>query len=169
MSQRLPSPIRVLNQQAQRVREAHLLDRPAVRIEETRRTDEVRQALGARDRDVEAVAAEEELDVARDLGAARGRHREEDDRRLLSLELVDGADPDPHVGDSLPQAPDVRVVRRDDHHVPLLERPLTMLVHVGRPEKQLELAGDRLRLLGRRLPVALVLDRQEPEPVPERE
>ena len=56
--------------------------------------DQVRQAPGAGDRDVEAVAAEQEPHVAGHVLAGRGRHREEHHGRLLPLELVDGPDPD---------------------------------------------------------------------------
>ena len=62
------------------------------------RADEVREALRPRDRDVEPVAREQEVEPARDVLAARARHRVEDDRRLLALELVDGADPDRRSG-----------------------------------------------------------------------
>ena len=81
-----------------------------------RARDEHGERLRARDRDVEAVAREEELEVARQVVAARGRHREEDDRRLLPLELVDRADPRvrPEPG---AQAAHLRVVRRHDEHV----------------------------------------------------
>ena len=48
----------------------------------------------ARDRNVETIAFEEELDVARHVFAAGGRHRIEDDSRFLPLELVDRADLD---------------------------------------------------------------------------
>ena len=86
------------------------------------RADEVREALRPRDRDVEAVPREQEVEPARDVLAARARHRVEDDRRLLALELVDGADPDAPVGDLLAQAAHLRVVRRDDDDVLVRQR-----------------------------------------------
>jgi hypothetical protein len=61
-------------------------------VEKARVADEYCQALRAGDGDVEAVATEEELDIAGDLLAARGGHREEGDLGLLTLKLVDGAD-----------------------------------------------------------------------------
>ena len=77
-----------------------------------------RQALGAGDGDVEAVARVEELDVARDLRAGGGGHREEDDGRLLALELVDGPDPDLRhatLFEQLADAAYLGVVGGDDH------------------------------------------------------
>src|SRR5438046_216353 len=64
-NQRPPSPPSVapgeLGEAAERVREPHLLDRPAARVEQARARDEVGQALRARDRHVQAVAGEEEV------------------------------------------------------------------------------------------------------------
>ena len=58
-------------------------------FQEPRTGDENRQALRARDGDVQPVAAEEERQIARHVLAARGRQREEHDRRLAALKLVD--------------------------------------------------------------------------------
>ena len=44
-----------LDEAAERVREAHVVDRLAVDVEERRRADEVRKALRARDSDVQSI------------------------------------------------------------------------------------------------------------------
>ena len=114
------------------------------------RADEVREALRPRDRDVQPVPREEEVEPARDVLAARARHRVEDDRRLLALELVHGADADSLVRDLLAQAADVRVVRRDDdRRPPARARARRRSSHVRRAEQPLDLRRDRLRLLRR--------------------
>ena len=51
-----------------------------------------REALSARDGDVETVIVEEEIDTAWRLLTRRARHGVEHDRRLLALEAVDGSD-----------------------------------------------------------------------------
>ena len=79
---------------AERVCEPHVFDRLAVDFEQLRRADEVGEALGARDGDVEAVAGEEKAQSARDVFPARRSGGVEDDARFLSLKLVDGADRD---------------------------------------------------------------------------
>jgi hypothetical protein len=83
---------RNLDEPAERVHEPHLVDRVAADVDQARAADQVREALRARDRDVQAVAREQGLEAARDLGAARARRRVENDRRPLALELVDRAD-----------------------------------------------------------------------------
>ena len=92
---RRPGPLlrlRHLDEPAQRVREPHLRDRAAVHLEQARRAHEIGEAPRARDRDVQPVAREQELEAARDVLAARARQRVEDDLRLLALELVDRPD-----------------------------------------------------------------------------
>jgi hypothetical protein len=76
----------VLDQPTQGVDELHLLDRVTARLQQAGRADKNREALRAGDRDVEAVARKEEREIPRHVLAARGRHREEHDRRLLPLE-----------------------------------------------------------------------------------
>ena len=61
-------------------------------VEQTRAAYQHAGSARARDRDVEAIALEEKLHVARHVVAARRCHRIEDDGGLLALELVDGAD-----------------------------------------------------------------------------
>jgi hypothetical protein len=83
-----------LDERAQRVSQPHLLHRPAIRVQQPRARHQVRQALRSRDRHIEPVAREQEVQPARDVFSCRARHRVEDDRRLLPLELVDRPDPD---------------------------------------------------------------------------
>ena len=73
----------------------HLLDRPAADLEQSRRAHQVRQALRARDRHVQPVPREQELDSAWKILSARRCHREEHNRRLLALELVHRAHTNP--------------------------------------------------------------------------
>src|SRR5919109_4281200 len=82
-----------LHEPAERIYELHLLHRPTFRIKKPRAGDDVGQAARPRDRHVQAVPREEEVEPARDVLAARARHREEGDGRLLALELVHGSDP----------------------------------------------------------------------------
>jgi hypothetical protein len=76
-----------LDEPPEGVREPHLLDRAAVGVQQTRARDQVREALRPRDRHVQAVAREEEVEPARDVVRARARQRI-DHRRLLTLQLV---------------------------------------------------------------------------------
>ena len=83
-----------------------MLDRAAVGIEKT--GEQTRYARHfAREMATFRRFRREEFESAGNVVAARAGHRVEDDRRLLPLELVDGADPDPPVGDVLAQAADV--------------------------------------------------------------
>ena len=70
-----------LDEPAERVRELQVLDGAAVDLEQPRRAGDVREALRARDGDVQSVARHQEVEPARDVLAARRRHRVEDDRR----------------------------------------------------------------------------------------
>ena len=65
---------------------------------------------------------------------ARGRHREEDDRRLLPLELVDRADADAR--QPLGQQPHLRVVGRDDDHVARAARDESARLDLGRDRRR---------------------------------
>src|SRR4029079_6037275 len=71
LHQRTRLGIGELDEPAERVREADLRDRATVHLEKPRTRDEVRQAARAGDRDVQAVAREQELDPARNVLAAR--------------------------------------------------------------------------------------------------
>ena len=64
------------------------------RVEQFFGADQVREAARPRDRHVQSIAREEELGASRHVVRRRGRHREEDDRRLTTLELVHRADLD---------------------------------------------------------------------------
>src|SRR5262249_46516448 len=83
-----------LGERAERVDKAHLLDRAGVNIEKPLAADQYCKTTRPGDGDVETIAAEEKLDIARDLLAAGGGHGEERDLGLLALELVDRADAD---------------------------------------------------------------------------
>ena len=133
-----------------------------VDVEQRGRADEVGEALRPRDRDVEAVARDEEVESARRVVARRGGHREEDDRRLLALELVDGADRDA-----------VRAAAPRSSCTCALYGATTMTsstssgrvdpsasVHVA-AEQPLDLRADRAAASSDDGRVALVLDRQE--------
>ena len=78
---------------AKRVRQPHLLRRAALGLEQPRAADEDHRAPRPRRGDVQAIEAVEELHPARRVLRARRGHRVDDDRRLLPLELVDGARP----------------------------------------------------------------------------
>ena len=82
----------------------------------------------ARRRDVEPVRAVKKLHAARRIGMARRRHRIDDDRRFLSLKLVDRADA--RAGQPLLQLEDLRVVWRDDQDV--VERDGRLTYRPGR-------------------------------------
>ena len=62
-------------------------------IEEAGAGEDEAEDLRPRDGDVDAIEAEQEVDVAGHLGGRGGGHRDQADRRLLALELVDRADP----------------------------------------------------------------------------
>src|SRR5439155_22970098 len=116
-------------------------------------------AAGSRDGDVEPVAAEEEVEVARDLLAAGRRQGEEDNRRLLALELVDGADMYA-AGQMGPKAAHLSVVRRDDHDVARAELgAVPGCLPVAGADEVVDLLRDHRRLLGRLAGVAGVGDR----------
>ena len=68
-----------------------MLDRAARGPKEGRGADDDREALSARDRDVEPIQLVEELDAAMGVLGGGSGHRVEDDGGLLALELVDGA------------------------------------------------------------------------------
>ena len=81
---------------------------------------EVRRVHRARDRDVQPVAQQQELEPARRIAPGRRRERHDRDGRLLALEPVDRADR--HVGESgigqrLLDRDLLRVVRGDDDDV----------------------------------------------------
>src|SRR5688500_1632959 len=105
-----------LDEAAERIHEAHLLDRLAVGLEQARRADELDAALRARGRDVDPGRVEDEAQAARRVLPARARERDDHDRRFLPLELVDGADADP-LWNRLPERAHLRVVRRHDEDV----------------------------------------------------
>ena len=113
---------RSFSQRAETVHQPHLLHRPAPRLQQPRAAHQHRHRLRARDRHVQPVAAEQELEPARNVVAAAARHREEDDRRFAPLELVHRPDLDAG-GQRLQQAAHLHVVGRDDEDVGGRERP----------------------------------------------
>ena len=117
---------RDLDQPAQRIRQAELLGRPGRYIEELRAADEHGEAAGPRDRDVEAVAGIEKVEIARCVGRARCRHRVDRDGSLLALELVHRTDADALAGepfDGLTDQLDMGVVRCDHEDVRARDPP----------------------------------------------
>src|SRR5690606_41291177 len=74
------------------VRQLDLSWRSALRCEQLGRCDEHANAFGSRRRDVQAIQAVQELHAARGIGVRGRRHRVDDDRRFLTLKLVDRAD-----------------------------------------------------------------------------
>ena len=126
--------VRELHEPADGRHEPHLLHRPAVDVEQRRRAREHGPALGARRGDVEAVPVEGEPDPARRVLGRRARHRDDDHRRLLALELVDRAHR--HRGRELrPQRPHLGVVGRDDEDVLVPERARAVVVGERRPDE----------------------------------
>lgn len=83
----------IFGEAAECIHQFHLLDRIASGYEEAGRTDEVSEALRTRDRHVETIAGKKKCEVTGHIFAARSSHREKDNRRLLTLELVDRCDP----------------------------------------------------------------------------
>src|SRR5262249_51059930 len=85
-----------------------------------RREDRATRASGGVG--LKSIPGEEESEVARGVCSTRRGHREEDDRRLLTLKLVDSANANP-VRERLTKTPDLLVVGRDDHEVLRAELP----------------------------------------------
>jgi hypothetical protein len=83
----------VFDEKAEGIHEAHLLGGPAPYSEEFGAADEHGEGPGSGDGDVEAIQAEEELEVAGHVVGRGSSHGEDDDGGLLTLELVRGSDP----------------------------------------------------------------------------
>ena len=138
--------------------------------------DDEHRVLGSGHRDVEPVPVEEEAHAPGHLGVGRRRHRQDRHRRLLSLELVDGADPhraEAGVGEDAAEQVGLLVVGRDDEDVVLGHRPgaagCAVGVEVGRVvpgagQEVLDQCADRGGLLrgGRR--VLPVVDEPDVQP-----
>ena len=155
---------RLFDVAAQRVRELHLTRRPALGLEEPRACHEDAGAPRARRGHVQPVQAVQELHPARRLLGTRRRHRVDDHRRLLPLELVDRANANPTPRESLGQERDVGVVRGDDEYVRRGHRPRGPLGVDPGPGTQDRGDGpvDRLDFLDRAVAVPLVLDGHDP-------
>src|SRR5207253_1025623 len=97
----------------------------ALRLEETRRGDENAGGPRARGRDIQAVRAVEELHAPRRILGRGSGHGDDDDRRLLPLELVDR--PDMEARESIGERAYVGVVGSYDEDVLLREQPLHSL------------------------------------------
>ena len=124
-----------------------------------RAADENAERLRARRRDVQAIRAVEKVHAARRVLGRRRRQRHDDDRRLLTLKLVDGADA--HVRQPFRERRDLGVVRRDDHEVRVRERRflvvgVTVADAVGRQRR--DERRDGLDLFARARLVGVVLD-----------
>ena len=155
-----------LDEPADAVDELHRSQARAVGVEQPRAVDEDGEALRARDRDVEAVGVEEEVEAARDVLAGRAGHRVEDDRRLLALEAVDGADADAG-GDAVADAAHGEVVGRDDEDVvgdEVAGSSPSSSVTVAPASRSRHAAAIAVGLLGAGLAAALVLDRERAQP-----
>src|SRR4029079_15454132 len=85
------------------------------RLRQLRRADDDGEALRARDRDVQAVRAEQELEAAWGALAGARTHRQDHDRGLLALQLVDRGDAQRRKAPS--QEAYLQVVWRDDEDV----------------------------------------------------
>ena len=116
--------------------------------------------------DVEAVEVVQELHPARDVvGASTGRHRVDDDRRLLALELVDGADRGrPRAGARRSRATCALygATTRTSSAVSVARRCPVCRSTAGRRGPSTS-SPTALDLLGRRRAVAVVLDRHAPQ------
>src|ERR1051325_10297063 len=152
----------VMPQPAKQIHQPHLLDGPAARREERRRRHDDREGLCPAHRHVQPVAVEEKIGPPRRVLQAGAGQGDDDDRRLLTLELVHAADARRGSERRL-EAPDLHVVRRDQQDVALEGEGVGAAGLVEhRPAE--EIAHDRLdapHLLRRRLGVAVVLDGHE--------
>ena len=123
-----PFPLRTLNDTRQlqvpteSVRHLHLARCPALRTKQFRTTHQDAACTRPRRRDVEPKAIVEELHPPRCILWARGRHGVDDDRRLLALEAIDGADPLRERRQCLHQRRDLGVVGSDDEDASFRQR-----------------------------------------------
>ena len=104
------------------VEQAEFLDRIGRGVADALIADDDGESLGTGDRNVEAVAVEDEFEAAGPELAGTGAKGKDDDRRFLALEAVDRADFGP-CGQRLFEAADLEVVRGDKHDVIECDRP----------------------------------------------
>src|SRR5262249_27775332 len=93
-------------------------DSAAWDVEEARAGENNAESLGTRDGHVQPVHAKQELNITRELFAARSRHRDEAHGGLLALELVDSSDACLRRQKPFQQI-DLSIVGRDDQNVRL--------------------------------------------------
>ena len=152
--------LRILHQVTQQVHQPHLLHRRAPHLQQLRRPHHDRQRLRPRHRHVEPVGAQQERRPARRLVERGGAERDDHDRRLLPLELVHRADPDPRT-EPPAQAAHLQVERRDDQDVPRASSAARRRRRPPRrrPSSSSTIADDRVALLVARLGAAVVRHR----------
>ncbi|MDQ1504733.1 MAG: hypothetical protein QOD57_2460 [Actinomycetota bacterium] len=132
----------VLDEEAQRVDQAHLLRGAGAGAEELGAADEDGEGLGSGYCHVEPVQAEEEFEVAGHVIGRGGGHGEDDDGGPLTLELVDRPDLGPG-GEGRLEPGDVGVAGSDDEDVVHAERSvLAVLVNPPAPEEGLHAGRD---------------------------
>ena len=107
----------------ERIGELHLARCPTLGLEKARRRDYDANALRSRNGNVQSVGAVEELHSARRIRVTGGRHGINDNRSLLALKFVYGADAS--AGNALLQLEDLRIVGRDDQDI--VERNLSLV------------------------------------------
>ncbi len=149
---------------AKRVGELHLSRRAAFGFEHQGRPDQHANASCTRSRHVQPVRAVKKLHASRRIGVAGRRHRIDDDRRFLTLKLIDGSDS--ASGDALLKLKDLRVVRRDDKDIIQPDcRFLALAINPCslRTQNLRDKLADFLRLLGARTLISLVSDWDESE------
>ena len=141
-------------------------------VEKTGRGDQVGRVHRPRDRDIEPVAQQQELEPTRGVAPGRRCEGHDGDGRLLTLEAVDRADRDasePGLRQRLLDRDLLRVVRRDDDDVGLLREgvgraaasppsPISMPVH-SRPTRSRTMSDHDPRLLERLRGIAPVSHR----------
>ena len=119
-----------LGEPAEAVRQAELIEAVAAHTEKRWARHDDRERPGPRHRHVEAVAAVQKLHPAGNVLGAGGCKRNEYDRSLLALELVDS----PYsraFGQDLGQQSHLSIVRSDDQD--LIEAHFDGLAFVARP------------------------------------
>ena len=152
-----------LNRGTYRVREANLFQASTLHPEQLRACHYHREALRARDRNVESISAEEKVHSSWYVFGTRRRHRIEDDWSFLPLELVDRSDLG-SLWKNAPERGDLSVVGSDDQNV--IDRdPMRspFLVRVLPPDQRLEGVLDRFGLLVGPSLAPSVIDFQETE------
>ena len=146
------------------VEQAEFLDRIGRGMADTLIADDDGESLGAGDRDIEAVAVEDEFEAAGPKLAGTGAEGKNDDRRFLALEAVDRADFGPR-RQRLFEAADLEVVGGDKQDVVECDRPrVSQTIGEKAAEQDIEDFDDCGDFLVAGLGVALVRDVVEIHP-----